>query len=48
MLLNSYVERLLDRINNGTKSEDRRMAMVELQSVVAENNAAQLAFVVAG
>ncbi|CAO2827276.1 unnamed protein product [Amaranthus hypochondriacus] len=44
----SYVERLLDRINNGTKSEDRRMAMVELQSVVAENNAAQLAFGVAG
>ncbi|CAO2819814.1 unnamed protein product [Amaranthus hypochondriacus] len=40
----SYVERLLDRINNGTKAEDRRMAMVELQSVVAENQAAQLAF----
>ncbi|KMT10908.1 hypothetical protein BVRB_5g113210 [Beta vulgaris subsp. vulgaris] len=40
----SYVERLLDRINNGTKAEDRRMAMVELQSVVAENHAAQLAF----
>ncbi|KAL9231575.1 hypothetical protein vseg_006787 [Gypsophila vaccaria] len=40
----SYVERLLDRINNGTKAEDRRLAMVELQSVVAENHAAQLAF----
>ncbi|XP_074316518.1 golgin candidate 6 [Silene latifolia] len=40
----SYVERLLDRINNGTKTEDRRIAMVELQSVVAENHAAQLAF----
>ncbi|KAK9684333.1 hypothetical protein RND81_10G203200 [Saponaria officinalis] len=40
----SYVERLLDRINNGTKAEDRRIAMVELQSVVAENHAAQLAF----
>ncbi|KAL2935554.1 Golgin candidate 6 [Bienertia sinuspersici] len=40
----SYVERLLDRINNGTKAEDRRMAMVELQSVVAENHSAQLAF----
>ncbi|KAH9623712.1 hypothetical protein KSS87_013426 [Heliosperma pusillum] len=39
-----YVERLLDRINNGTKAEDRRIAMVELQSVVAENHAAQLAF----
>ncbi|XP_021737392.1 golgin candidate 6-like isoform X1 [Chenopodium quinoa] len=40
----SYVERLLDRINNGAKAEDRRMAMVELQSVVAENHSAQLAF----
>lgn len=40
----SYVERLLDRINNGTQPEDRRMALVELQSVVAENHAAQLAF----
>jgi len=38
------VERLLDRINNGTLAEDRRIAMVELQSVVAESNAAQLAF----
>ncbi|KAJ8422118.1 hypothetical protein Cgig2_025303 [Carnegiea gigantea] len=39
-----YVERLLDRINNGTMAEDRRIAMVELQSVVAESHAAQLAF----
>lgn len=43
-LIDSYVERLLDRINNGTKAEDRRMALVELQSVVAENHSAQLAF----
>ncbi|XP_011080921.1 golgin candidate 6 [Sesamum indicum] len=40
----SYVERLLDRISNGVLAEDRRSAMVELQSVVAESNAAQLAF----
>lgn len=40
----SYVERLLDRISNGKLPEDRRNAMVELQSVVAENRAAQLAF----
>lgn len=40
----SYVERLLDRISNGKLAEDRRNAMVELQSVVAESNAAQLAF----
>ncbi|KAL9269748.1 Golgin putative 6-like protein [Drosera capensis] len=40
----SYVERLLDRINNGTKAEDRRTALTELQSVVSESNAAQLAF----
>ncbi|KAL9267964.1 Golgin putative 6-like protein [Drosera capensis] len=40
----SYVERLLDRINNGTKTEDRRTALTELQSVVSESNAAQLAF----
>lgn len=38
------MERLLDRIHNGTKAEDRRSAMVELQSVVAENHPAQLAF----
>ncbi|XP_062105631.1 golgin candidate 6 isoform X3 [Humulus lupulus] len=40
----SYVERLLDRISNGKLAEDRRNALVELQSVVAENRAAQLAF----
>ena len=38
------MERLLDCIHNGTKAEDRRFAMVELQSVVAENHAAELAF----
>lgn len=42
--VNSYVERLLDRISNGKLAEDRRNAMVELQSVVAESNASQLAF----
>ncbi|XP_024029478.1 golgin candidate 6 [Morus notabilis] len=40
----SYVERLLDRISNGKLAEDRRNAMVELQSIVAESRAAQLAF----
>ncbi|KAK6137413.1 hypothetical protein DH2020_028836 [Rehmannia glutinosa] len=40
----SYVERLLDRISNGVLAEDRRSAMAELQSVVAESNAAQLSF----
>lgn len=40
----SYVERLLDRISNGVLAEDRRTAITELQSVVAENQAAQLAF----
>ncbi|KAL6532939.1 Golgin candidate 6 [Orobanche gracilis] len=40
----SYVERLLDRISNGTLADDRRNAMAELQSVVAESHAAQLAF----
>ncbi|XP_022993340.1 golgin candidate 6-like isoform X1 [Cucurbita maxima] len=40
----SYVERLLDRISNGQLAEDRRAAMVELQSVVVENRSAQLAF----
>ncbi|KAG8375000.1 hypothetical protein BUALT_Bualt10G0054000 [Buddleja alternifolia] len=40
----SYVERLLDRISNGVLAEDRRSAMVELQAVVAESHAAQLAF----
>jgi len=40
----SYVERLLDRISNGVLAEDRRAAIAELQSVVAESRAAQLAF----
>ncbi|CAI9772678.1 unnamed protein product [Fraxinus pennsylvanica] len=40
----SYVERLLDRISNGVLAEDRRTAIVELQSVVTESHAAQLAF----
>ncbi|CAA7046589.1 unnamed protein product [Microthlaspi erraticum] len=44
----SYIQRLLDRISNGTLPEDRRTAIVELQSVVAESNAAQLAFGASG
>lgn len=40
----SYVERLLNRISNGQLAEDRRSAMIELQSVVAESQSAQLAF----
>ncbi|KAF8396703.1 hypothetical protein HHK36_018330 [Tetracentron sinense] len=40
----SYVERLLDRISNGVLAEDRRAAIDELQSVVAESRSAQLAF----
>ncbi|KAL3498889.1 hypothetical protein ACH5RR_041621 [Cinchona calisaya] len=40
----SYVEHLLDRISNGVLAEDRRNAMVELESVVSESRAAQLAF----
>lgn len=43
-LVNSYVARLLDRISNGVLAEDRRNAIIELQSVVAETRAAQLAF----
>uniref|UniRef100_A0A1J3EIX0 Golgin candidate 6 n=1 Tax=Noccaea caerulescens TaxID=107243 RepID=A0A1J3EIX0_NOCCA len=43
-----YIQRLLDRISNGTLPEDRRTAIVELQSVVAESNAAQLAFGASG
>lgn len=42
--INSYVERLLDRISNGKLAEDRRTAMAELQSVVGESRASQLAF----
>lgn len=40
----SYVERLLDRISNGTLADDRRTSIMELQSVVSESHAAQLAF----
>ncbi|KAF8037611.1 hypothetical protein BT93_B0477 [Corymbia citriodora subsp. variegata] len=40
----SYVERLLDRISNGVLAEDRRSAVSDLQSIVAESRAAQLAF----
>ncbi|XP_015576207.2 golgin candidate 6 isoform X1 [Ricinus communis] len=40
----SYAERLLDRISNGVLAEDRRTAMAELQSIVAESHAAQMAF----
>ncbi|KAL3331396.1 hypothetical protein AABB24_034954 [Solanum stoloniferum] len=40
----SYVERLLDRISNGVLAEDRRAAMLELQSVVSESRAGQMAF----
>ncbi|CAI0456971.1 unnamed protein product [Linum tenue] len=40
----SYVQRLLDRISTGSLAEDRRSALIELQSVVVESRAAQLAF----
>ncbi|TKY50480.1 Golgin candidate 6 [Spatholobus suberectus] len=40
----SYVERLLDRISNGKLPEDRRNAITELQAVVSESQAFQLAF----
>lgn len=40
----SYVERLLDRISNGVLAEDRRAAITELQSLVAESRTAQLSF----
>ncbi|CAL5434008.1 unnamed protein product [Camellia sinensis] len=43
-LMSGYVERLLDRISNGVLAEDRRTAIAELQFVVAESRAAQLAF----
>ncbi|KAF1890861.1 hypothetical protein Lal_00037432 [Lupinus albus] len=39
----SYVERLLDRISNGKLEEDRRNAITELQAVVSESQASQLA-----
>ncbi|CAA6673103.1 unnamed protein product [Spirodela intermedia] len=40
----SYVERLLDRISNGVLADDRRSAITELQSLVAESRPAQIAF----
>ncbi|OAY70842.1 Golgin candidate 6 [Ananas comosus] len=40
----SYVERFLDRISNGVLADDRRAAMAELQSLVAESSSAQMAF----
>ncbi|XP_078428419.1 golgin Putative 6 [Wolffia australiana] len=40
----SYVERLLDRISNGVLADDRRSAITELQSLVAESRPAQMAF----
>ncbi|KAE8805617.1 golgin candidate 6 [Hordeum vulgare] len=40
----SYVERFLDRISNGTMPDDRRSAMTELQSLVAESRSAQMSF----
>ncbi|CAL5325114.1 unnamed protein product [Camellia sinensis] len=39
-----YVELLLNRISNGVLAEDRRTVIAELQFVVAESRAAQLAF----
>ncbi|KAF6165222.1 hypothetical protein GIB67_030404, partial [Kingdonia uniflora] len=42
--IDDYVERLLDRISNDVLADDRRAAMIELQSVVAESRSAQLAF----
>lgn len=42
--ISSYVERLLDRISNGSLADDRRNALAELQAIVAESRAAQLAF----
>ncbi|KAK7265981.1 hypothetical protein RIF29_18618 [Crotalaria pallida] len=39
----SYVERLLDRINNGKLPDDRRNAITELQAIVSESQASQLA-----
>ncbi|RLN00748.1 golgin candidate 6 [Panicum miliaceum] len=40
----SYVERYLDRISNGTIPDERRSAMTELQSLVAESRSAQMSF----
>ncbi|XP_066320783.1 golgin candidate 6-like [Miscanthus floridulus] len=42
--LRRYVERYLDRISNGTIPDDRRSAMTELQSLVAESRSAQMSF----
>jgi len=40
----SYVEGYLDRISNGTIPDDRRSAMTEMQSLVAESRSAQMSF----
>lgn len=40
----SYVERYLDRISNGTIPDDRRLAMTELQSFMVESRSAQMSF----
>ncbi|KAM3273004.1 hypothetical protein ACQJBY_042812 [Aegilops geniculata] len=40
----SYFERFLERISNGTMPDDRRSAMTELQSLVAESRSAQMSF----
>lgn len=37
------MEKYLDCISNGVLAEDRRAAMAELQSLVAESHSAQLA-----
>uniref|UniRef100_A0A0E0AZW6 Uncharacterized protein n=1 Tax=Oryza glumipatula TaxID=40148 RepID=A0A0E0AZW6_9ORYZ len=40
----SYVERFLDCISNGTIPDDSRSAMTELQPLVAESHSAQMSF----
>lgn len=40
----SGVEQYLERISNGVLADDRRAAMGDLQSVLAESRTAQLAF----
>ncbi|XP_042471212.1 golgin candidate 6 isoform X1 [Zingiber officinale] len=40
----SYIEKYLDRISNGVLGDDRRSAMLNLQSLVAESSTAQMSF----
>ncbi|QHN81778.1 Golgin candidate [Arachis hypogaea] len=40
----NYVKQLLDPISNGKLAYDRRNAIIELQAIVSENQASQLAF----